>query len=655
MADYANRLQNNGSSDLNSILQAIASVAPNPQVAMAMLVGAWYETRWNPNLNVMDNNGYNSTGPFMINQAPGNSYWDAVGQSVQNAQDPAIAAKAMLQGYIDAVGRVSPSQWQSDPQSAAELAAYYAERPAVPYTQSQGPMPGDVFTQVHQMATSPGTASGANASLLSDTTTGQGQGGAQTTAGTTTTTGVPNTTPTVPGMNDIPALVKYIKQNWPTYSWLLDVPSVTTTLEKAVANGFSDQQIQAAVSQTQWWKTTANSVQQFQQLKNTSPAELTFKPGTQASQMYAQVQAAANQAGLKLDAGQLQHMALNAIEFGWNNDQLTRNVGSLAASGQGTTVSPTYLQQMTQNPKQLQFSSGGGSKTVADQQLSQVQAAAPPCGINLPTGKAQETGRPGHGVRLVRHLPAAEHRQLGRRHPEGDEPAVPSAAGAEPRRAAVHHGGQHPGRPGSADGADGIGAGGAEAQPRDDARPGHPVLAVRMEQRRTGHPYWPGRLQWPDAVGRLPGGRAGQSRPVQVHHGGQHPGRPSPQHHPASGGRGGPQAGQQQAPGHGHAVARVRLDHGPDRHRYRPTGPRGPVLRPEVPDRPHRQPQGVPVHHGQGWGQNDSRHRPGRRAGGGGPGGAGAVARPPASHRSPVHGVRLGPGPGGPVHRPVLR
>jgi hypothetical protein len=203
-------------------------------------------------------------------------------------------------------------------------------------------------------------------------------------------TGVPNTVPTVPGMNNIPALVKYIKQNWPTYSWMLDVPSVTQVLEKAVAQGYSDQQIQAAVAQTQWWKTTANSVQQFQQLKATSPSELTFKPGTQASQMYAQVQAATNQAGLKVDRAQLQDMALKAMEFGWTADQLTRNVGSLAATGQGTTVSPTYLQQMTQNPKQLQFSGGGTSKTVADQQLASVQAAARAAGINLPTGKAQE-------------------------------------------------------------------------------------------------------------------------------------------------------------------------------------------------------------------------------------------------------------------------
>jgi hypothetical protein len=389
--------------DQAGLVAQILAQAPNQDVAMAMLFGSTGESNQSPT-----SSGSGGGGAFGFTP-PSYPAW-------LETASPEQQVAAILPSYVAAAQQIPNTV--TNPSARAEWIAIAAERP-LGYTGFHSGELGQIE------ANNAPSEYGANASLNAQQTyqqavqemqqggktvpssggtppspqsqsgvvapnTAQNPAGAQFIGGGNSQTGVPNTTPTVPGMNDIPALVKYIKQNWPTYSWMLDVPSVTSVLEKAVSQGLSDQQIQAAVAQTQWWKTTANSVQQFQQLKNTSPAELTFRPGTQASQMYAQVQAAANQAGLKLDAGQLQHMALNAMEYGWTSDQLTRNVGSLAASGQGATVSPTYLQQMTQNPKQLQFSKGGGSKTVADQQLANVQAAARGAGINLPTGKAQE-------------------------------------------------------------------------------------------------------------------------------------------------------------------------------------------------------------------------------------------------------------------------
>jgi hypothetical protein len=404
--------------DRAGLVAQILAQAPNQDVAMAMLFGSTGESNQSPT-----SSGSGGGGAFGFTP-PSYPAW-------LETASPEQQVAAILPSYVAAAQQIPGTV--SNPAARAEWIAIAAERPLgftgfhsgelgtieannapteygansslngqatyqqilQEYQQGNGGVPSSGGTppspQSQTGVVAPNTASiPATGTLAPTTAQGANTPSTQYIGGGTSQTGVPNVTPTVPGMNDIPALVKYIKQNWPTYSWLLDVPSVTSVLEKAVATGFSDQQIQAAVSQTQWWKTTANSVQQFQQLKNTSPAELTFKPGTQASQMYAQVQAAANQAGLKLDAGQLQHMALNAMEYGWTSDQLTRNVGSLAATGQGSTVSPTYLQQMTQNPKQLQFSKPGVVKTVADQQLANVQAAARAAGINLPTGKAQE-------------------------------------------------------------------------------------------------------------------------------------------------------------------------------------------------------------------------------------------------------------------------
>ena len=209
------------------------------------------------------------------------------------------------------------------------------------------------------------------------------------TPGTTTSTGQ-EAIPQVPGMNDVPALAKYIQQNWPTYAWLLQVPSVSSVLENAVANGLSDTQIQAAVAQTPWWQQTASSVQQFQQLQATKPGELQFKPGTQASQEYVSVQQSAEGAGLRLSTGQLQQLTLKSMQYGWNPAQLTRNIGSLAATGTGSAMAPSYMQQMTQNPQQLEFSKPGApGKTQADTALSDVENMAAEAGLKLGTAALQ--------------------------------------------------------------------------------------------------------------------------------------------------------------------------------------------------------------------------------------------------------------------------
>lgn len=96
------------------------------------MVGSYLETSWNPD-DVGDNG--TSFGPFQMHIG---GELTAQGGTPAQAKDPVWAAQHMLGAYTRGVNRVSSSLWSTDPERAAETAAYYAEVPAQDYYASQG-------------------------------------------------------------------------------------------------------------------------------------------------------------------------------------------------------------------------------------------------------------------------------------------------------------------------------------------------------------------------------------------------------------------------------------------------------------------------------------------------------------------------------------
>lgn len=115
----------------NTVVDAINRVSSNARVRLAMLMGAYLESGWNP--NAVGDSG-NSHGPFQIH-LPAHP-----GVTAAQAKDPNFAAQYMLKAYEAGVNRVDPAMWNSNPAIAAATAAFYAERPKVMY-------PGDRITK----------------------------------------------------------------------------------------------------------------------------------------------------------------------------------------------------------------------------------------------------------------------------------------------------------------------------------------------------------------------------------------------------------------------------------------------------------------------------------------------------------------------------
>lgn len=219
---------------------------------------------------------------------------------------------------------------------------------------------------------------------------GQNTGYQSLTGGTQSANTANSTTPNIPGLNDIPALDAYIRQNFGTDSWLLDIPDVKTVLEQAVAQGYDASQIQARIMQTDWWKTTSQAVKNFEQESANNPADYNFAtPGSTAAQTLATVYSEAATDGVSLNASEAQTLATNYLKYGWTAQQLKAAIGSQATytSAQSTNAG-TVAQQlqsvagqyyMNPTPSALQSwvqGVAGGTQTVQQFQAYMAQQAA---------------------------------------------------------------------------------------------------------------------------------------------------------------------------------------------------------------------------------------------------------------------------------------
>src|SRR6266511_852851 len=110
------------------IVDAVNSIVSDQRTRLAMLMGSYMESTWDPNA-VGD--GGTSFGWYQMHIG---GALTSSGLTPQQAKDPVLATRAMLGAYQAAVAKVSDSLWQSNPKQAAALAAYYAERPRAMYS-----------------------------------------------------------------------------------------------------------------------------------------------------------------------------------------------------------------------------------------------------------------------------------------------------------------------------------------------------------------------------------------------------------------------------------------------------------------------------------------------------------------------------------------
>lgn len=105
------------------------------------------------------------------------------------------------------------------------------------------------------------------------------------------------------------------------YTFLKSHKDVWGIFQQAVAGTWTPDKFVAKLRTTDWWKTTGESVRQYQLMQANDPAKLQQN----RSALAAQLQDSAAALGAVLSKKQLYRITENALMFGWNDAQ-TRNV-----------------------------------------------------------------------------------------------------------------------------------------------------------------------------------------------------------------------------------------------------------------------------------------------------------------------------------------
>jgi hypothetical protein len=105
-------------------------------------------------------------------------------------------------------------------------------------------------------------------------------------------------------------------------------PELKKILMAMAAKNASVEEFTRAVQDSAWWKNSADSVKQYQVLQATKPGEFRAQQGA----MVSKVRRLAAQLGVRLTEGHnssLSHLVTGAMQFGWSEDELRSQVGSM--------------------------------------------------------------------------------------------------------------------------------------------------------------------------------------------------------------------------------------------------------------------------------------------------------------------------------------
>lgn len=157
---------------------------------------------------------------------------------------------------------------------------------------------------------------------------------------------------------DIPAVDDYIRANWPSYSWLMDDPTIKSIMEHAAIQGLDASQVQAQIAQTPFWQHTSTAQKTYMQDKALNPGDYDFTvPGSKASQTAAHIAALAAQSGVQLDNKTIQNLATQALAYGLTDAQVQQNLGKMA----GNANSGAVVQQLHQAAGQYLITPSDGA------------------------------------------------------------------------------------------------------------------------------------------------------------------------------------------------------------------------------------------------------------------------------------------------------
>lgn len=166
-----------------------------------------------------------------------------------------------------------------------------------------------------------------------------------------------------PTLADVFLAIKKIREETPDLAWMLDYPAVAKLLIQRAAGEIDDQKFRFELYKTKFWKDTSDAQRQWRTLTSIDPA----KARRQRQELTLRVRQLMGELGVNLQGAKIRakgepkqgydligrdkaaKIADLALYNGWNEDQITRYLLSLASFGQeGRTPAGGLAVAMTQ-------------------------------------------------------------------------------------------------------------------------------------------------------------------------------------------------------------------------------------------------------------------------------------------------------------------
>lgn len=116
-----------------------------------------------------------------------------------------------------------------------------------------------------------------------------------------------------------------IYERYGALAWAMDIPDLAAALKKAADKGYQpgSGELQAAIENTDWWRTHSPSIRQWTDLTKTDPT----KAQEQIRQRYAQIANQAGQLGVHISSARATQLAGASLKQGWTDVELQNAIG----------------------------------------------------------------------------------------------------------------------------------------------------------------------------------------------------------------------------------------------------------------------------------------------------------------------------------------
>lgn len=157
-------------------------------------------------------------------------------------------------------------------------------------------------------------------------------------------------TPTAAPKPTDAAVMADLRARFPQLASVLDNPEVAQIIQDAASGGLSDAEVQGRIFNTNWWKTTSESIRTWDAKVSQDPAST----NAQVKAKGIEVQNIASRYGVKFSTTDAEWAATQMLREEWSPDQTDRWFGAIIRN-EGYTIGPGSVQAtMTQVKEQAQ-------------------------------------------------------------------------------------------------------------------------------------------------------------------------------------------------------------------------------------------------------------------------------------------------------------